>query len=305
MGRMPVTLLAAFAASLCLHAVALFAPEIDPASGSAESAPLPLAAELRRILPEPLALPTPVPAPVPSAVVQDAVKAAAKTPAATKPSPPRKPARPAASPVMSMPAVADAAASIPAVEPRPASVNEDAAAPVVAETAETVEPAVSSGRLPPRGRIRFRVDRGDSGFEIGAAVQEWEFAAGRYRLVSSVETTGLAWLIRAVNIDMESVGRVSGDGLRPDVFGVMRSGRKARERALFDWETMKVRVSDERDHTLDPGAQDLLSFYYQLGFLNIPPGQTGAMPLATGKKYSIYPLENLGDESIEIPLGIV
>ena len=85
----------------------------------------------------------------------------------------------------------------------------------------------------------------------------------------------------------------------------MRSGKKARERALFDWDAMKVRVSDNSDHALDPGAQDLLSFYYQLGFLDIAPGQTGSMPLATGKKYGVYRLENLGDETIEIPLGVL
>jgi hypothetical protein len=171
--------------------------------------------------------------------------------------------------------------------------------------AEVVAPAVSPERLPPRGRVRFRVDWGDAGFEIGVARQEWEFDAGRYRLISSVETTGLAWLLRSVDIEMESIGRISGEGLQPEAFGIMRSGRRARERALFDWEAMKVRVSDESDHALDPGAQDLLSFYYQLGFLDIAPGRTGSLPLATGKKYDIYRLENLGDETIEIPLGVL
>jgi hypothetical protein len=171
--------------------------------------------------------------------------------------------------------------------------------------AEPDAPAVSPERLPPRGRVRFRVDWGDSGFEIGVVRQEWEFEDGRYRLTSSVETTGLAWLIRSVDIEMESIGRISSQGLQPEAFGILRSGKKARERALFDWEAMKVRVSDDRDYTLDPGTQDLLSFYYQLGFLDIAPGQTRLLPLATGKKYNLYRLENLGDERIETPLGVL
>jgi hypothetical protein len=186
--------------------------------------------------------------------------------------------------------------------PAPADGGESASDAVPPDGAT---PIVSPERLPPRGRVRVRGDWGDAGGEIGGARQEWEFDAGRYRLISSVETTGLAWLLRSVDIEMESIGRISGEGLQPEAFGIMRSGRRARERALFDWEAMKVRVSDDRDHALDPGAQDLLSFYYQLGFLDIAPGRTGSLPLATGKKYDIYRLENLGDETIEIPLGVL
>jgi hypothetical protein len=233
----------------------------------------------------------PPPEPAPRAAARGPKKApvAATTPASAAP------------PKLSVPA---SEPSLPAATPGLA-LTDGAAPPAGTETHEPAAPPDPPGRLPPRGRIGFRVDRGDSGFEIGRARQEWEFEAGRYRLVSSVETTGLAWLIRAVDIDMESIGRISAEGLRPEAFGVMRSGRKARERALFDWESMKIRVSDDSDHTLDPGAQDMLSFYYQLGFLNIPSGRTGSMPLATGKKYDIYRLENLGDETIEIPLGVL
>ncbi|MDR1708645.1 MAG: DUF3108 domain-containing protein, partial [Candidatus Accumulibacter sp.] len=184
---------------------------------------------------------------------------------------------------------------------------EEAVPAALPAPAPAVEPPAPAGavqaRLPPGGRIRFRVDRGDSGFEIGIAVQEWSFADGRYRLTSSVETTGLAWLIRSVNIDMESAGTLTAGGLRPEIFGVRRSGKKARERALFDWEAMKIRVGKDKDYALGAGAQDLLSFYYQLGFLNIAPGETGDMPLATGKKYGVYRLENVGDETVEVPLG--
>ena len=102
---------------------------------------------------------------------------------------------------------------------------------------------------------------------------------------------------------MESIGRLSSEGFQPEAFGIMRSGKKARERALFDWESRRVRVSDNNDYSLDTGAQDLLSLYYQVGYLDIAPGESVLMPIATGKKYQVYRLENLGDETLTLPLG--
>ena len=50
------------------------------------------------------------------------------------------------------------------------------------------------------------------------------------------------------------------------------------------------------------GAQDLLSFNYQLGLLaNLASGSS--LPVATGKKYGQYRLEVVGDEEVEVPAG--
>ncbi len=64
-----------------------------------------------------------------------------------------------------------------------------------------------------------------------------------------------------------------------------------------------IRVGERRDLTLDLGAQDFLSFIYQLGFMEMRVGETKKMFIATGKKYAAYHLESLGDEAIEFPLG--
>jgi hypothetical protein len=296
MGRPLAAPTAALAVSLVLHAAMLcFLPNIRPLPESGET-PL-LLAELRP------ALGQAPPAPAPRAAAPEPVK----TPAARKP-PPRK-TRTGPAPATPTPVPTAGPATEPSLPARPVVA---AAGGTAQETTLTAEERVAAapttppgpaGRLPPRGRILFRVDWGDSEFVIGAARQEWTIEDQRYRLVSTVETTGLASLFRSVDIDMESLGRIADDGLAPEVFGVRRSGRKARERALFDWESMRIRVSEASDSALDPGAQDLLSFYYQLGFLDIAVGRSGSMPLATGKKYSVYPLENLGDETIELPLG--
>jgi hypothetical protein len=172
--------------------------------------------------------------------------------------------------------------------------------PVVA--AQAVDSAPVAPRLPPRGRIQYRVDRGDSNFEIGVARHEWAIVDGYYRLTSVLETTGLVWLLKSYRMEMESRGMMTADGLRPSFFAITRNGQETREKATFNWENMTVRIGDRAEQALANGAQDLLSFNYQLGFLPHPEaGNT--LPIATGRKYGVYRLEVLGDEEIEIPAG--
>jgi hypothetical protein len=158
--------------------------------------------------------------------------------------------------------------------------------------------------MPRRGLIHYRVDRGDSNFEIGYAEHEWQMVDGRYRLRSLVETTGLVWLFKAVRIEMDSQGAIAAEGLRPETFVVRRNGRDTPETAAFDWQRMTVRIGDRPEQALAYGAQDLLSFNYQLGFLpHLEAG--GTLPIATGKKYGVYRLEVIGDEEIEVPAGLM
>jgi len=304
MGRLPVALIVAFVVSLCLHAFALFGPDIDLAF--APETPL-LVAELRPLPAQPES-PQAVspPSPKPN-------KPKAKTARPVKPRPEMRNSQvehdsvAPATPVMTVPESSGSAEPGQTVSAQDVAPADDASSSVSQSSQSQPSPVSESPpapRLPPRGMIRFRVDKGDSNFEIGFARQQWEFDAGRYRLRSVVETTGLVWLFRSLHIEMESVGQYSeSNGLQPDVFGVIGNGQRAKEKALFDWESMKVRVGNRPEQALNPGAQDLLSFYYQVGFMNIAPGEAGTLPVASGKKYRIYRLENLGDEDIEVPLG--
>jgi hypothetical protein len=150
--------------------------------------------------------------------------------------------------------------------------------------------------------IRFRVDRGDRGFEIGRATHDWEIVDGAYRITSVTETTGLVALFKGVRIELESRGRLTADGLQPEHFQIRRDGHATNERAEFDWARMQVSIAGGAPLVLNVGAQDLLSFHYQFGFLP-HPAANNRMPIATGKKYETYQLESLGDEEIEIPAG--
>ena len=94
-----------------------------------------------------------------------------------------------------------------------------------------------------------------------------------------IETTGLVRLLRTLFIEMESLGRYTEAGLQPEVFAIRRDTRKPRERAFFDWEMMRIKVGNRGDQVLDTGAQDLLSLYYQLGFLELPTTEQASLPV--------------------------
>ncbi len=267
---MPFALIFAFAASLGIHAAALFGADIDL---STEPESMPLVAELR---------------PMPKPQVEQEAKPPKRD--VVKPKPQQKSeATPSATPVLSVPDASSSAAT---------TFNAPAPAAPVPSATEVVS------RMPDRGKIRYRVDRGDSNFEIGFAQHEWEIIDGRYRLSSVLETTGLVWLFKAYRMDMESRGQMTAEGLRPDSFSIRRNGQETKEKAAFDWEKMTVRVGDRADQALAYGAQDLLSFNYQLGFMPHPEVGT-TLPIATGRKYGVYRLEVLGDEEIEVPAGLM
>ena len=297
---MTVVLIIAFAASLGVHALALFGPEFD-LSNAAE--PTPLVVEL-----SPLAKVAPLPDPL--ARSETSVEAVSNATANAKPQRvagrkvPRRPVeRPAPPPVVK-------AQETPVPTPAPAAAleNEYKQENEAGDQAEAVAasllamPAPTESRLPARGMIRYRVDRGDQGFAIGHSTHDWEIVDGAYRFTAVTETTGLVALFKPLRVELESRGRLTVAGLVPEHFVTREAGHAARELAEFDWANMQLRMPGRPAQALTPGAQDLLSFNYQLGLLaNLASGSS--LPVATGKKYGQYRLEVVGDEEIEVPAG--
>ncbi|MCL2830964.1 MAG: DUF3108 domain-containing protein [Betaproteobacteria bacterium] len=161
-------------------------------------------------------------------------------------------------------------------------------------------------RLPPSGVIRYTIFYVDQdGPIIGRSRSEWSIRNGGYRIVSNLETAGLAALFRDSRIEYESVGLIAPEGLRPQRFTSRRNGEDRGENASFDWDRKTVRVGrDNAESPLAPGAQDLLSLQYQLGW--IPEILKGIdLPVATGKKFNTYHVEVLGQELLSTPLGLL
>ena len=176
----------------------------------------------------------------------------------------------------------------------------------VAEVLHQADPAAVVGKavLPGSGYINFVVERDSPRMQIGRAVHRWEFHAdGSYRLVSEVETSGLVALLKPLRQRYESIGQLTGRGLQPTLFRVQRNGRSTGEDVEFDWAEMQLTLlRDGSVHRLHAGAQDMLSFNYQLAYLSSLESGTG-FAVATGRKYARQTLDAHGEEWLEIPAG--
>ncbi len=292
---MPLVLVAALVASLVLHGMLLFLPELHLGDWQKSPEPQLLQARLR-----------PAPVPVPPAAASPPAAQPQPRPAAQPPAPRREPPRPV--PVTPAPLAAPVSVPPSPAVPTPAPIRETPPAPPRWTLgppdeleAGTPREAVAGEVFPPAGELRYQVYRGERGLMVGEARQRWEMGDGRYHLWSVIETTGLAALFRPVRVEMESHGNVGPDGLRPEQFLVRRNGGGG-EGADFDWEAGQVRIGDRSPEPLGPGSQDLLSFHYQLAYL--PDLEGGAaFPVATGRKYERYEFDALGEEQLELPAG--
>lgn len=298
---MPLALLVALLASVGMHGAALWLPDIE-LDGPPPVAP-PLQATL--VLP-PRALPATV---VPPARPQVRAKPPAKPRPASAPlaaplaAPPVLPVPPmpeAPSPPAAAPPTEAIALAPPAPLAPPPPEPPPAAALPEAPAAEAL-PASPAEHLPPRGRIRYTVYRGDQGLMVGEAVHEWWLEADRYRILAITQTAGLAALLRPLRLESESIGHIDAHGLVPERYVSRRIKKGSSEQADFDWAAGTVTVGSGA-RPLQPGAQDLLSFHYQLGWL--PELQSGVqVGIATGKRYERYPLEVRQNVLLETPLG--
>ena len=263
---MPIAIVLALAASLGIHAAALFGTDIELFGGAADE-PVTLRAELQP--------PPPSPANPP-----------AEHKPASKPHPKTK-----AAPLAS----AKSASKVPTVPATP--LEPEVLAPVDELKAEQSSPPPEPAKplLPANGVIRFAILMGADGFRIGRAEHRWEFTEdGHYRLYGMTETSGLAALIKTVRFENESRGRLVAGGLQPEHYLSRKNGKDNNENADFDWPAAQVLLArDGQTRAIAPGTQDILSLNYQLAYVRQP--EAGAtVGVVTGKKYERYALDSLG-----------
>lgn len=267
---MPIALLAALAASVITHSIALFAPDMDWLPGTnEEETPVVLHAELH--MPAQKTLPNKAsPAKLPSRA-----KSQPTLPSSPSPNPPADPVA-----------------------------TEGAGALTTSQQAKPVPPPPANSAS---GSVSYTVFRGTNGFIVGKSQHQWTFTDGRYQLTAMTETSGLAGLFYPVKIEMQSQGEFGPDGLKPSVFRTLKDGQPTNENADFDWAKQQVRLSrDGRDRPLSTGSQDLLSFHFQLAYHapQLAAGQTTfPMSVASGKRYDPYTFTVQGEETIETPVG--
>lgn len=272
---MPLVLVAALAASLTLHGMALWLPEVElaPSAQSLESPPLQAA-----LLPAAPALQEKVGPPPAQSVANKPRKKVVRQ--------------------LTVPSVPEPGGGF--VEPLPQPDVRADRGPGLKE--ETDTGAAGPANFPPRGEIRYQVFRGERGLEVGRASHHWEMSEGRYVLRALTETSGLAALIKPIRLESESQGLVGRQGLQPEHYRVLRNGVADGESADFDWSGGQVKIPGRGEYPLAPGSQDLLSLHYQLAYL--PQLENGvAFRVATGRKYELFHFDALGEETLETPAG--
>lgn len=183
-------------------------------------------------------------------------------------------------------------------DPQPAAQAAGAAAGAATGVAADVTVA-----LPQTARIAFSLILG--ALPVGEALQTWQRDEHGYRLRIVMETTGAARLFKTLTVTQTSAGELHAGGLRPQSFIYEQTGR-ATATSTFDWAQMKLTLEqgdNRREFALDPGAQDLLSLAYQLGFAH--EARQAGVAVASGKNYNRHTLEWIGEETVTTPSGEV
>ena len=252
----------------------------------AQEIPFPIEASLE--LPEPPAAPPPVARPKPKArpaapgAAAPAPAVAAETP--VPPSPPEPIPAPAVAPVEGVPV---AAAPVPPgpVPPLPAA-PEPVAVPPAQRT------------LPERLTLRYGVQAGEGGFNLGQAFYTWQRRDGRYSLVSIARATGLTALFVSGKLVQTSLGTITPNGLQPEHYWFARNERK-QDTAHFDWKQGRV-VQGGGSAELPPGSQDLLSFPFHLAMTVDESTREWSLWVSNGRKLREYLFRNLGRERLTL-----
>ena len=243
--------------------------------------------QVELLTPKPIAPPAPAPKPTPK-------PAAAPAPApAPKPAP--APVLSAATPQADAPAAAPAAASgVAASAPAAAPVQAAASAP----SAETQ--AAASGdkfSVPPAGELRY--DTLVNGMMNQTGTIHWSNDGQHYEMVVSIPLPFVGPYVYS------SKGHIDGFGIAPEQYSEQR-GRRAADIAIFNRETKQiVYTKTPQSQPLADGAQDRFSVVMQLASLvrgapdKYKPGVTRQFSVADNDSNEIWPIETVGDETVQ------
>lgn len=244
--------------------------------------PFPIEAHLAPIAPK---------APPPPRRAQPAVKARPVL-AETQPEPP------AAEPPSSEPAAQEPVPSpMPAAPdpsiPMPPAPTRDSLLPPASETRGEPQSAQPAKRLPPAQRelparltLRYAIQAGEGGFNVGQATYTWTVRDGRYSLVSVAEAKGIAALFISGKIIQTSEGEITPYGLQPAQFWMVKGDRRLPP-LQFDW-TRRQLLLPGGGQELPDETQDLLSFPFHLAMTLRDDGGERRLPVTNGKKLREY-----------------
>jgi len=307
MRRSDRVLLVAVVASVALHVAALFGtPRFDLGRLYEDVRQVPPIEVRIAVRPEP---------PPPKIVAAKPVRRPARKPAPTPAPPAAKP------PVLATQSLLDAPSpdgDDPVPEARAPAENgptegastlaEQATPELLAEDAPRTDYPLKRARLVYDLLYMNRPNGGEAATKIGHVTHTWSQDGERYEAESVAEAVGLVWLFFNGKFVQRSTGRFDAEGLRPATYTLNRGGRGDRsESARFDWAAGKLAFAwknESRVVELPEGAQDPLSMFHQIYFTQPVPA-SGEVAIATSRKLYRSSVDLIGEEALEMPLGIL
>lgn len=220
---------------------------------------------------------------------------------AARPVPTRKP-KPSSQPVPVVPDTVsqgdkqseNSTPEITQIDPVPQS-------PPTNEVIENIKPAHP---LPKRAQLTFIAYKGTD-FQVGEARHLLEIGDDKsYMLKVGMNTTGLASVFKTFELNQQSSGTLTAQGLRPNKYSETKNTSKGKEAldAKFVWEEKSLSFSNGSNTRLPEQAQDIISFMYQLSQLSLGKG-TISIYVSNGKKLESYELAVGEEEMIQTGLG--
>jgi hypothetical protein len=239
-----------------------------------------------------LLTPKPIAQPAPSASPAPVTPAPAPKAPAPKPQPApvlsaltRQPDAPAATSGVAASAPAQAAA---ASAPAPTPASQSAPAPAASGDKFSV---------PPSGELRY--DTLVNGVTNQTGTIHWINDGQHYEMVVSIPLPFVGPYVYS------SKGHIDGFGIAPEQYSEQR-GRRAADIAIFNRETKQiVYTKTPQNQPLADGAQDRFSVVMQLASLvrgdpdKYKPGVTRQFSVADNDSNETWPIETVGDESVQ------
>jgi hypothetical protein len=250
--------------------------------------------QVELLTPKPIAPPAPQPQPPKPA---DRVP----TPTPRKPAAPAPTAAPAPAPVLTaatpQPDAPAADAGVAASAPAQAQAQAQAQAPSPSPAAQPA--AVSGDKLsvPPSGELRY--DTLVNGMMNQTGTIHWINDGLHYEMVVSIPLPFVGPYVYS------SKGHIDGFGIAPEQYSEQR-GRRAADVAIFNREAKQiVYTKTPQSQPLADGAQDRFSVVMQLASLvrgapdTYKPGVTRQFSVADNDSNEIWPIETVGDETVQ------
>lgn len=166
------------------------------------------------------------------------------------------------------------------------------------------EEATTPHTFPTHLRLTFIVYKSADGLRTGEIHHQLDMQQNRYTLKSIQQTAGIPRLHNNDQLIRTSRGKFGTQGFQPDIFEEEKiSGNHTqRVQATFDWPAQELRYSNGRKSALPAGAQDALSFMYQISQLALN-GEFFPQPVSDGTSLEQYRIEIGAKENIATPMG--